>query len=111
MVSLLSKGTAHPRVFKTLLLKLNQLSDIKEVLATLMTVGSHPEPSLLVKNLKLLNFMVKTKSLVTGEFVEQTLASQTFIEFQQHCMNSQDQQVLMQFAKLLFLLHLKTPGT
>ena len=69
-MSLLSKSTAHPRVFKALLLKLSQLADIKEVLATLMTVGSQPETSLLVKNLKLLNFMVKTKSLITGEFVE-----------------------------------------
>lgn len=85
-MSLLSKGTAHTRVFKALLLKLNQLADIKEVLATLMTVGSHPEPALLIKNIKLLNFMVKTKSLITGEFVEQTLASQTFIEFQHHFM-------------------------
>ena len=69
-MSLLSKGTAHPSVFKALLLKLNQLADIKEVLATLMAVASHPEPSQLVKNLKLLNFMVKTKSLITGDFVE-----------------------------------------
>ena len=69
-MSLLSKGTAHPRVFKALLLKLNQLADIKEVLATLMAVASHPESSQLVKNLKLLNFMVKTKSLITGDFVE-----------------------------------------
>jgi hypothetical protein len=69
-VSLLSKGTAHPRVFKSLFLKLNQLADIKEVLATLMIVGSHPEPAHLVKNIKLLNFMVKNKSLITGEFVE-----------------------------------------
>jgi hypothetical protein len=53
-------------VFKALLLKLNQLADIKEVLATLMTIGPQPEPALLVKNLKLLNFMVKTKSLITG---------------------------------------------
>ena len=65
-MSLLSKGTAHPRVFKALLLKLNQQSDINEVLATLMAVGPHPEATQLVKNLKLLNFMVKTKSLITG---------------------------------------------
>ena len=69
-MQLLSKGSAHPSVFKALLLKLNQLADIKEILATLMAVGSHVEPGLLVKNLKLLNFMAKTKQLITGEFVE-----------------------------------------
>lgn len=47
-------------------MKLDQVSDIKEVLVTLMTVGPHPEPALHVKTIKLLNFMVKTKSLITG---------------------------------------------
>jgi hypothetical protein len=60
--------------------------------------------------MKLLSFLTKNSSLLTGEVVDRLLASQLFKDLELHVKHSQDYQVVMAFGKLLFLLHLKTPG-